>query len=315
MTRFTPFSTGFSLFALSKNAQAFRAAPDLVLDEPNGTPPLWRRPQPAPHTLEEHAINLVTSGDCRYVYRQGGQTHRVTVGAGAMFLVPGGIYHTMEVDDFATVRGFCIHPRIVAALGQPPAPLCDFREPLAPLRVVSAGQNSVLQELWEQVQLEYARPCDRFQTEAIRAIGRLAAIAFVRMMTDDPEQAGAESAAQTRVAAVRAYMDRNYAERLTLTDLSQRAVLSVSQFSFVFRVLFGVSPKAYLIQCRLNQAATRLAQTDLPVQRIARDAGFGDVSGFNALFKTHFGTSPGNYRKNRLENRRFPADTPGSTPL
>ena len=304
MTRFTPLSTGFSLFVISRNRRQFEAQPEAVCDEPHVLPPVWRRPQPAAHAHQDHEINIITGGTCRYVWETGGETQTATVSVGNLFLVPGGVRHIIQVDDYATVCGLWIHPQIIAAVPQSSETLHDFRQPLAPRLMASANQSTALGELFEQTQLEYARSRDAWQTEAVRAIGRLAAIAFVRLMTDtSPSLCGAESAAGARVAAVRSYMDRNYAADITLDDLAQKASLSLSQFCLLFRKATGTSPKAYLHQQQLNQVATLLLESDLPISHIAWNAGFEELSGFNPLFKSHFGVSPGAYRRKHQNNR------------
>ncbi|MBC8134961.1 MAG: helix-turn-helix transcriptional regulator [Fibrella sp.] len=309
MTRFTPHTTDFSLFLLDKSVPRHGKNPQAERDEPGLYPPVWRLPQPLPHAHQDHEINIVTGGTCRYIWSQDGKTNITTVSVGEMFIIPGGVEHIVEVDRFATVRGVWIHPGIVAAL---PAPatgaisrLRNFDQPLPPRLVASVAQNTLLQELFEQAQAEHARSNDPLQTETLRVLGRLAAISFVRLMisANTPLTYAGQSPAEARVGAVRAFVDRNYLERLSLARMADMACLSASQFSLLFRQQTGESPKAYLLVCRLNHVATMLASSDLPISQIAWNTGFADLAGFNHRFKTYTGSTPGAYRKKHQKER------------
>jgi AraC family transcriptional regulator len=45
------------------------------------------------------------------------------------------------------------------------------------------------------------------------------------------------------------------------------------------------------------RAAAQIAQTDVPIARIAVDAGFADQSHFTRMFKRYVGTTPARYRR------------------
>ncbi len=308
MTRFTPYTTAFSLFLLDKDTPRLRDAPRTVRDEPESYPPVWRLPQPHPHSHEDHEINIVTGGTCRYVWSEQGETRTTAVSVGEMFIIPGGVDHIVEVDRYATVRGLWIHPEIVSSLACPTRDetirLRNVDAPLPPRRVASVAQNAVLQEIFEQAQSEYARTGDPLQTETLRTLGRLAAISLVRLMTPQRKfVVSCQSPAEARVAAVRAFVDRNYLQEISLAQMADRASLALSQFSLLFRRLTGESPKAYLLARRLNHVATLLANSDLPVSHIVWNAGFHHLAGFNHAFKNHFGVAPGEYRKKHQKER------------
>ncbi len=312
MTRFTPHTTNFSLFLLDKNTPRYRNDPRAERDEPDRQPPVWRLPQPLPHAHQEHEINIVTTGTCRYVWTHKGQTHITPVSVGEMFLIPGGVEHIVEVDRFATVRGLWIHPDVVSPLPGRAMPdvtaLQSFDAPLPPRLVVSEAQNAVSQEIFEQAQAEYARADDPWQIETLRVLGRLAAILFARLLLSPQKTAplAGRSPGEVRVSVVKAFLDRNYMSDIPLGEMADMACLSSSQFSLLFRKQTGQSPKAYLLNRRLNHVATLLTNSDLSISQIAWNSGFGHLANFNHLFKTHFGLSPGEYRKKDQKERRFP---------
>ncbi|MBV8105132.1 MAG: helix-turn-helix transcriptional regulator [Hyphomicrobiales bacterium] len=106
------------------------------------------------------------------------------------------------------------------------------------------------------------------------------------------------TARETRrvVEAIR-LIERDPTRPLQLQDLAAIAGVSKYHFLRVFRRLVGMTPYQYLISARLRRAALDLASTKRPVLAVALDSGFGDLSTFNARFRSTFGTSPSKYRR------------------
>jgi AraC family transcriptional regulator len=63
-----------------------------------------------------------------------------------------------------------------------------------------------------------------------------------------------------------------------------------------FRARLGESVGSYVRGVRLDWAADRLVRSELPLARIACEAGFADQSHFTRSFAARFGVSPGRYR-------------------
>lgn len=69
----------------------------------------------------------------------------------------------------------------------------------------------------------------------------------------------------------------------------------------VFADEFGVSPTRYLQTCRLLLAKQLLQSTTLPIEQVARAAGFGSRRQFNTVFKKHYGLIPSSMRRGRAD--------------
>lgn len=104
---------------------------------------------------------------------------------------------------------------------------------------------------------------------------------------------------QRRVADALRYIDVHADEALDLDRLA--ALAGVGKFHFLrsFARVVGLTPYRYLLQTRLRRAAAALLATDRPIADIAYDAGFGDLSTFNAHFRATMGASPSRWRKAR----------------
>jgi len=99
-----------------------------------------------------------------------------------------------------------------------------------------------------------------------------------------------------RISRVLRHIELHAAEPLDLAGLAAVACMSKYHFLRSFRRITGVTPHQYLLGLRLHRAAERLCSSSDPVSAIAWDAGFGDLSTFNAGFRARFGASPGNFR-------------------
>lgn len=93
------------------------------------------------------------------------------------------------------------------------------------------------------------------------------------------------------------YMNENYGNHITLTDLAKRAMLSSSSYMRHFKKLFGLPPIEYLIQLRVKHASEMLAETDKSITTIAQDCGFFDCSHMTRIFKQVYDLTPSEYRK------------------
>lgn len=79
-------------------------------------------------------------------------------------------------------------------------------------------------------------------------------------------------------------------------ELGAAVGIHPSHLARAFRAEYGDSLGGYARRLRLDWAATRLAQTETPLNRIAVDAGFVDQSHFTRAFRRRFGLTPARYR-------------------
>jgi AraC family transcriptional regulator len=92
------------------------------------------------------------------------------------------------------------------------------------------------------------------------------------------------------------YVETHSHEPCSLADLAARADMSPFHFLRVYRRITGQTPHRHVLATRLRHAARRLRTGSDRIADIAIEAGFGDLSHFNASFVQHFRLSPGAYR-------------------
>lgn len=103
------------------------------------------------------------------------------------------------------------------------------------------------------------------------------------------------------------YLNENYANRITLQQLSQEFHISAAHISHEFTRVYGVSPINYVIARRMNEAAWLLLHTQDTMVSIARQVGYDNVSHFAQLFRKRMGLPPLEFRE-KYEKRWKPME-------
>ena len=83
---------------------------------------------------------------------------------------------------------------------------------------------------------------------------------------------------------------------LDLATLADVACLSPYHFHRIYHSMQGETVTETVRRLRLHRAAVELITGELPVQRIARRAGYGSQEAFTRAFKTAYGVPPARYR-------------------
>lgn len=92
------------------------------------------------------------------------------------------------------------------------------------------------------------------------------------------------------------WIEDNLAREITLGALASRSGMSERTFSRRFREQTGTTPLQWLLRARVRRAQYLLENSDHPIERIARQAGFGSPTAFRERFRRVVGTGPQAYR-------------------
>lgn len=114
-----------------------------------------------------------------------------------------------------------------------------------------------------------------------------------------------------RVGQILRYINENYAQPLTLTEVSARFYMSAGHISRMFRSLVKMSFHQYVREVRLHHAYLELKTDSCSVTQIAYDCGFGTANLMIDAFRQKYGMTPGKLRKKlQQENMAFQAKDP-----
>lgn len=103
----------------------------------------------------------------------------------------------------------------------------------------------------------------------------------------------------SRLRRVLAWLNAEPGRPVTLDELAAVADASTATVTRLFRQYLGSSPLAWVLDVRIDVAKTLLTQTRLPVNQIARRAGFSDAYYFSRQFRAHTGLTPSAWRRLR----------------
>lgn len=106
-----------------------------------------------------------------------------------------------------------------------------------------------------------------------------------------------QSDTQRYVETGRQYMESNFMKPITVNDVSNRMNINRSYFSTIFKKHIGKSPQQYLIDLRLENAASLIKNHAYSATDAASSSGYGDIFNFSKMFKAKFGVPPTEYAK------------------
>lgn len=236
----------------------------------------------SPRKLPEHTHELAFVAvllDGSYGERYGRQQRQFTAFT-AMYR-PAGIPHQDEIGP----RGLkCFEIEIVPTKWEKIFADCSGKLE-TPCEDVGGGQLS-----WLGLKLFHATrdsQCDEITLDSLLA-------ELMGVLSQMPRERAAHPPYWLRRVMERIRTD--YAEKLTLTELSQEAGVHPVHLSRVFRHCIGMGLGEYIHRLRLREACERMLQQEQSICEISHATGFSDQSHFTRSFYRFAGTSPGKFR-------------------
>lgn len=138
--------------------------------------------------------------------------------------------------------------------------------------------------------------------------GSEAANHIARLLVTPPHRPGGQAqyierpmpklSSDNRLPSVLEWARENLAESLSLDTLADVAKMSRRTFTRRFRDATGTTVTKWLNAERVARAQQLLETTDMPIERITSESGFGTTLALRQQFAAQLGTSPSNYRRN-----------------
>lgn len=142
--------------------------------------------------------------------------------------------------------------------------------------------------------------CDLLRVIALAAGAPISGVRDRRPVVLGPEPAsqivrgGLSRWQQKRVVGLMASLDR---DAPSVSELAEACRLSNSYFIKAFKQTFGVTPRRWRRQLRIEQAKSLLASNDLSIAEIALVCGFADQSHLTRVFGQVVGVPPARWRR------------------
>ena len=269
--------------------------------QPNSSLQLWYNNTMLSYDPHWHsACELIVPVEGNYLVTVSGQTFDLA--PGDIFLIPGGEPHSLKAPSRGGRFIFLFEfEQILSIKGASYLASC-MSKPMLINRSTCPAIYSEEAELFARICWEY------LHDDSLRDISvysqlltmflnygkyRLSAESSAAML-QLPHSSGRNYA--ERFEAVFAYLDRHFAEDLTLEDAAAVAGFSKFHFSRTFKQLSGCNFSEYLCHRRIKSSEALLMKPDLSISQIALQSGFSSVSTFNRTFKKLKGCTPTQYR-------------------
>ncbi len=94
------------------------------------------------------------------------------------------------------------------------------------------------------------------------------------------------------------FIQKNFSKDLNMAVVSNHISMNYSLFSYVFKQYTGKNFVHYLKELRMYEAQKLLISTEFKVLEISHKVGYSNEKHFMKAFKTIYGVSPTEYRKN-----------------
>jgi len=245
------------------------------------------------HAHETFSIGAITQGHCDYL--NGRLVERASAGSVVM-MNPGDVhacnpiggspwsYHMLYVDTAWLAE-------LQRDLGF--SPNRDFR-PFSTTLTQDASLHAELLRLHATLTSPQAEPLHKSS----------AAFAFFSGLQQQLDPAPASSTASApRLARAAEFIRTHLSQAPTLDEIGAAAGLSATHLVRSFKRQFGMTPHAYLVNCRVQYGRAQLRK-GRPIAEVAVEAGFADQAHFQRAFRRSMAVTPGQYRSSWAEPGR-----------
>jgi AraC-like DNA-binding protein len=121
---------------------------------------------------------------------------------------------------------------------------------------------------------------------------------LIELLRQDSAIYNANAQTYSMMHEAKKYINKNFSQSITATDIAASVNLSESRFRFLFKKTYGISAHRHLMNVRIAAAKQMLWDGVYSASEIAEKCGFGSQQYFNDCFKRETGLSPGRYKDN-----------------
>lgn len=237
----------------------------------------------ARHSHTVFSIGAITSGVSTYLLEK--STLRINTGT-VVLMNPGQVHACNPIDDqpWSYIMLY-VDPEWLAAIQYEDSAVQPF-QPLAP-------SHSHDRPLFDGLLGLYATLID---TDATLLHKQCTAVAFFSLM--QRLLGGAQSLCDKpapRIERAADYINAHFSQSIRLDDICQAVHLSPSYLIRAFEQRYHMTPHAYLLNRRIQQAHQQLKEGQL-IADVACNTGFADQAHLQREFKKHLAATPGQYR-------------------
>ena len=247
-----------------------------------------------PSYVAMHALTLVSEGRQVVYDAEGGR--RIRVGPGEVGVMRRGLYSISDLlagssGGFATTLVFVDDALLDVALGGGPRRRGERARAEGPDLVRLPHARTVA--LWAE---QVGALGGELEGPAAEAYYRGRAVELLHLLTEAHGARAREALASLRARPsrpLREIMRAHFDKPLAVEDYARLTGRSVRTFRRDFRARFGVGPKRWLMERRLERARELVRDGDRSVSEVADAVGYASTSHFIEVYRGAYGVTPG----------------------
>ena len=233
-------------------------------------------------------IYYLDEGTCRYFI----DSKCYDVEAGDIVLIPEGVIHHTTYQG-----GYHSRRLIYCSRSFIPTDVADKLPSLLYLYRCPSIADSI-REIFDVIDKEYSDPVE-YSRGIIAARVELLFFLLARNKNEYPNS----SAGSEYVSAAIEYVKKNLGDSVKLSEAARAASVSPEHLSRTFKKETGFGFSEYVTLLRLKKAESLLSGgSKLSIAEIAYACGFNDSNYFSERFKSSYGVSPKDYRREMLKS-------------
>lgn len=251
------------------------------------------------HWHEEMEITLIQEGLCNYMIDL--NSYQVEKGD-LIILSPHMLHGVGQTADLTMVSDSFVFSLNMLGYSYPDSCTTKYLQPLAnqkwqfPIVIRSADENAAeLKTTFTNIKKYYLEQPYGFELELKASLFHFLGILF-QCAPDCAENDRDNSAAAEKIKLVIEYIQKNYQQAISITELADICHFSNYHFMHFFKKHVAMTSIEYLNNYRLSMTLQQLKHSTVPITNIALENGFNNISYFNRLFKKQFGITPREYR-------------------
>lgn len=259
--------------------------------------------------LERDRVPWHWHDELEAVYVSAGETtlfagsRHYTLRAGQGFFINADVLHSANGTSGTHCRyhSLVFHPRLVGG-GIDSVFWQSYLRPLIASGVKSVALDgsapwhaqalAAVEGAWQEGAAE--APGYEFQVRA--ALSELVFLLFSHLPAGGVHASEKVQRDGERIKQMLRFIQENFAEALTVSDIAAVAAISQSECLRCFQDTIGMAPIQYVKRYRIQRAAELLTSTDGKIADIGAACGFQDTSYFTRAFREVKGMTPGDYR-------------------
>lgn len=113
-----------------------------------------------------------------------------------------------------------------------------------------------------------------------------------------------ESKPEITAYKIKTYIEDNLDSDISVSTVAKQFYLSETHVIRIFKEKYGITPKQYILKCKIDASKLLLIDTSLQIKAIAMTLHFADSYHFSHTFKRFTGISPERYRLREDERKK-----------